>query len=100
MNLFTEYNLIFRGGGLFLLDDPVLEFKRIGDASLAGDIAPLPDGNGAVEGQDFNVYSQLWKTTTLSPAGIESRHSACGSPDGIIDLLDLARFAENWLNGM
>jgi hypothetical protein len=101
MNLFTQYNLIFKGGGLFLLDDPVLEFKRIGDASLAGDIAPLPDGDGAVDAQDFNVYSQLWKTTTQSPNWNPKADIApAGSPDGIIDLLDLARFAENWLNGV
>jgi hypothetical protein len=100
MNLFTQYNLIFRGGGLFLQDDPVLEFKRIGDSSLAGDIAPLPDGDGAVDAQDLNAFSQLWKATTLSPAWNPKADIApAGSPDGIIDLLDLARFAENWLNG-
>ncbi len=100
MNLFTQYNLILRGGGLFLQDDPVLEFKRIGDASLAGDIAPLPDGDGAVDAQDFNAYGQLWKTTTQSPGWIPKADIApAGSPDGIIDLQDLVRFAENWLSG-
>jgi hypothetical protein len=101
MNLFTEYNLIFRGGGLFLQDDPLLEFKRIGDGALAGDITPLPDGDGVVDQQDFNAYGRLWKTTTLSPAWDPKADIApIGSPDGIIDLLDLARFAENWLNGL
>jgi hypothetical protein len=100
MNLFTQYNLIFRGGGLFLQDDPVLEFKRIGDSSLAGDIAPLPDGDGAVDAQDLNAFSQLWKATILSPGWNPKADIApAGSPDGIIDLLDLVRFAENWLNG-
>jgi hypothetical protein len=101
MNLFTEYNLIFKGGGLFLQDDPVLEFKRINDSSLAGDIAPLPDGDGVVDAQDFNAYSRLWKTTPQSPNWNPKADIApAGSPDGIIDLLDLARFAENWLNGL
>lgn len=101
MNLFTEYNLILRGGGLFLQDDPMLEFKRIFSSSLAGDIAPLPDGDGAIDAQDLNTYGQLWKTTALSPAWNPRADIApAGTPDGIIDLLDLALFAENWLHGI
>lgn len=37
MNLFTEFNLIVRGGGLFLEGDPSLELQRItSDGDLAG----------------------------------------------------------------
>ena len=33
MNLFLEFNLIVRGGGLFLADDPTLELQRIGSTA-------------------------------------------------------------------
>jgi hypothetical protein len=100
MNLFTEYNLILHGGGLFLQEDPVLEFKRIGQASLAGDIAPPPDGDGKIDTLDFNAYSRLWLTNTLSPDWNPAADIApAGSPDGVINLDDLLRLAENWLNG-
>jgi hypothetical protein len=99
MNLFTEYNLILRGGGLFLQDDPMLEFQRI-TPPVAGDIAPPPSGDKKVDMLDLNVYSQLWMTTTQSANWNPKADIApIGSPDGVIDLLDLARLAENWLNG-
>ena len=99
-NLFTEYNLILRGGGLFLQEDPVLEFRRIGQASLAGDIAPPPDGDGKIDTLDFNAYSRLWLTTTQSPDwNLAADIAPAGSPDGIINIADLLRLAENWLNG-
>jgi hypothetical protein len=100
MNLFTEYNLILRGGGLFLQEDPVLEFKRIGQASLAGDIAPPPDGDGKIDAQDFNAYSQLWMTTAQSPDWNPAADIAPqDNPDGIINIADLLRLAQNWLAG-
>jgi len=99
MNLFTEYNLILRGGGLFLENDPVLEFQRIGPP-IAGDIAPPPSGDNKVDMQDLNAYSQLWKTRTQSPGWNPKADIAPPeNPDGVIDLQDLLRLAENWLAG-
>jgi hypothetical protein len=94
MNLFLEYNLIFRGGGIFLEDDPLLEFQQI-TSSPIGDIAP-PSGDGIVNLSDYSVFSKAWLAVTTD---------ANWNPDadmvvnGVIDLPDLAVLAENWLAG-
>jgi len=99
MNLFTEYNLILRGGGLFLQDDPVLEFQRV-VPPIAGDIAPPPSGDKKVDMLDLNAYSLLWMTTTMSANWNPKADIAPpGSPDGIINIQDLLQLAQNWLAG-
>jgi hypothetical protein len=93
MNLFVEYNFVLKGGGLFLTDDPVLEFQRIGEAcdNLVGDIAPA-GGDCNVNSLDlFELVNQWLETSgTANIAPLES-------PDNIINLLDFAVIAENWL---
>jgi hypothetical protein len=96
MNLFTEFNLVFHGGGLIGQDPPYLEFERI-PARLIGDIAP-PEGDGAVNLMDIMALAQAWLATPASPnwnskADLAPRFT----PDSIINFLDFAVMAENWL---
>jgi predicted aspartyl protease len=94
MNLFTEYNLIFRGGGVFLQEDPALEFQRIGEAMI-GDIAP-PSGDGVVDLLDFAVFSKAW---LASDTDANWNLAADFIASGLIDLPDLVVLANNWLSG-
>ena len=97
MNLFVEFNLVLRGGGLFLQDPPSLEFERI-PAQLTADIAP-EGGDGIVDFLDFAVLAKAWLTTATSPSwNPEADLAPPLSPDGIVNLLDLVVFAEYWLN--
>ncbi|MBN2512141.1 MAG: retroviral-like aspartic protease family protein [Sedimentisphaerales bacterium] len=99
MNLFTQYNIVIRGGGLFLQDDPVLEFERI-TAPLAGDIAPAPDGDGIVDMQDLGAYSSVWMTTSQSANwNGDADIAPAGQPDNTVDIQDLNQLADNWLTG-
>lgn len=93
MNLFVEHNLILRGGGFFLDDDPVLEFERISPEPLTGDIAPS-GGDGWVDYQDFSVFSTAWLTTT---GDAHWNPNADLIPNGTIGLPDLQALADNWL---
>lgn len=92
MNLFTEYNLILRGGGLFLGEDPSLEFQRIAPA-LPGDLAPDPR-DGRVDLQDFDAFGAAWLSQT-GQAGWNADADLAAS--GRIDLADLAILTEHWL---
>ena len=96
MNLFTEFNLVLRGGGLFGQGPPSLEFERI-PARLTADIAP-DEGDGAVDFLDFVVLAEAWLARPTSPnwnpkANLAPRYT----PDSIIDFLDFAELAEYWL---
>jgi len=97
MNLFTEFNLVLRGGGLFGQDPPSLEFERI-PYRLIADIAP-EEGDGVVDTLDFITLAEAWLATPASPnwnskADLAPRFT----PDSIIDFLDFAVLAENWLD--
>jgi hypothetical protein len=97
MNLFTEFNLILRGGGLFDQDPPSLEFERI-PPPLNVDIAP-EEGDGVVDILDFAALAEAWLATPSSPnwnpkADLAPRFT----PDGIIDFLDFAILAEYWFD--
>jgi len=96
MNLFTQYNLILRGGGFMLQDDPVLEFELI-SSSITGDIAPPPDGDGKVDILDLALLSKLWLATPSSPDWIQKADVV---PDGVINIYDLLIFAEHWLTSL
>jgi hypothetical protein len=97
MNLFTGFNLVLRGGGLFLEDDPVLEFEYIGNRIVA-DIWP-ESRDGVVDFRDFAVLSEAWLTNSESSNWNPKADMApLSSPDGSIDFVDLAVFAEYWLN--
>ncbi len=96
MNLFTEFNLVLRGGGLFGQDPPSLEFERI-PAHLTGDIAP-GTGDGMINFLDLAAIAEAWLATpTSSNWNIKANLAPRFSPDSIIDFLDFAVFAENWL---
>jgi predicted aspartyl protease len=96
MNLFVNFNLVLRGGGLFLEDDPVLEFEVI-SSIVSADIAPIP-GDGVVDYQDLSVLADTWlsssDTTTWDP---QADIAPPLRPDGVIDFLDYAVLAEHWL---
>ena len=100
MNLFTEYNLIFRGGGIFLEDDPRLEFERISTGPVTGDIAPeIRDGK--VDLVDYSVFSAAWLATDIDGNwNADADFVPSGSSESIIDLQDLSVFADNWLTGV
>ena len=93
MNLFTEYNLILRGGGFFLNSDPVLEFQRIAPP-MTGDIAPDPR-DGRVNLIDFAAFSAAW----MSSEG-EGNWNADADfvTNGQITLDDLVIFCAHWMD--
>ena len=95
MNLFTRFNLVLRGGGLFLQDDPSLEFEAIGDI-VAGDIAPQ-GGDGIVNFLDFAALSDAWLATPVSANWNPDADIAPVRPDEVINILDLEVFADQWL---
>jgi hypothetical protein len=100
MNLFTQYNLIIRGGGFFLEDEPRLEFQRIQTGPVTGDIAPDPV-DGKVNMVDFSVFSQTWMATdTDGNWNPDADFVPTGTSENIIDIEDLSVFAENWLSGV
>ena len=99
MNLFNEYNMVLRGGGMFLQDDPSLELELITSppAVIAGDIAPDPV-DGVVDALDMQVFMQAW----LTSSGDANFNYLCdiapeSISDGKVDLQDLALIAANWL---
>lgn len=94
MNLFTEYNLILRGGGIFLEDDPMLEFERI-QTPLTGDIAPS-SGDGIVNYLDFSVFSAAWLSASGGP---NWNPDADFVSDDTVAFADLLVLADNWLAG-
>lgn len=97
MNLFTEFNLVLSGGGLFGQAPPSLEFERI-PARLTADIAP-EEGDGVVDFLDFIALAETWlarptSSNWNSKANLAPRYT----PDSIIDFLDFAELAEYWLD--
>jgi hypothetical protein len=97
MNLFTEFNLVLHGGGLFGQDPPSLKFERI-PARLIGDIAP--DGSdGIVDFRDLAALFDAWLATpTSSNWSTKANLAPRFSPDSIIDFQDFAVLAEYWHN--
>lgn len=97
MNLFTEFNLVLHGGGLFGQDPPSLDFERI-PARLIADIAPQ-GGDGIVDFLDIATFGEAWLATPTSPNWNPNANLAPRfTPDGIIDFLDFAILAEYWLD--
>jgi len=96
MNLFTEFNLVLRGGGLIGQDPPSLEFERI-PARLIADIAP-EEGDGVINMLDFMTLAEAWLATPASPNWNPKANLApLYTPDSIIDFLDFAVLTEHWL---
>ena len=100
MNLFTEYNLIFRGGGIFLEEDPRMEFEKISTGPVAGDIGPeIRDGQ--VDLVDYSVFSQTWMATDIDGNwNADADFVPTGTSEGVINIEDLSMFAEYWLTGV
>jgi hypothetical protein len=96
MNLFVNFTLVLRGGGLSGQDPPSLEFELITEHLIA-DIAP-DGGDGIVDYLDFEAFANAWHSTTTSPNWNPAADLAPPlNPDGIIDTLDLSIFFDNWL---
>ncbi len=95
MNLFVDFNLILRSGGMFLQGDPTLEFELI-ETPIIGDIAPEA-GDGVVDFNDLAAFVAAWLTNSGSPNWNLKADMAPEPPDGIVDFLDLAVFAKHWL---
>ena len=96
MNLFNDLNFVFRGGGLFLQDDPSVEFKII----VIGDIAPV-GGDGKVDYLDLAELAAHW----LQISSSQGWNPACdlaprGNPDGVVNFLDFSVMAEHWFDGV
>ena len=95
MNLFVQFNLVLRGGGLLGQDPPSLEFEPI-PARLAADIAP-EYGDGVVDSLDLATLVEAWLSTPASSNWNPRADMAPPeAPDGRIDFLDLAVFSESW----
>ena len=91
MNLFVDLNFVLRGGGLFLQDDPSVEYEPI--SRLAGDIAP-GIGDGVVDMLDLVAFAEAWLADPLSPSW-NGRADMVG--DAIINFRDFAILAQNWM---
>jgi predicted aspartyl protease len=88
MNLFTDLNFTLRGGGMFLQDDPAIEYETI--SRLAGDI----NGDGIVDWLDIGAFAEAWLAT---PSSSNWNSRANMVSDGIINFHDFAVLAQNWL---
>jgi len=98
MNLFVDFNLVLRGGGLQGQDPPSLEYEII-PSVLTGDIAPA-GGDGVVDVLDLEALADAWGSTADSPNWNPAADIAPQPvPDGIVNYLDLAAMMENWLKG-
>ncbi|MHC4117815.1 MAG: aspartyl protease family protein [Planctomycetota bacterium] len=97
MNLFVDFNMVLRGGGLFGQDPPSLAYEFIA-APLVGDIGP-EGGDGVVDFHDFAALASAWLATPAS-ANWNPRADLAPpeSPDGIVDIKDLIALAEHWLD--
>jgi len=92
MNLFVDLNFLLRGGGLFLQDDPTIEYIPI----IIGDIAP-GGGDGVVDSLDLGEFASHWLETSISPNwNPECDMAPQPTPDEKADFLDFAVLAEHW----
>ncbi len=87
MNLFTDINFTLRGGGIFLLDDPAIEYEPI--LGLPGDI----NGDGIIDWLDIDAFADSWLAATGDP---NFNWRANLAADGIINFFDFAVFMQNW----
>jgi len=97
MNLFVELNFVLRGGGMFLQDDPTLEFGPI-PYHIIADIFPR-GGDGVVDFLDLAVFVKAW-LATKEPRS-DNWNPKCdmapiSNPDGKVDFRDFAVLAEYW----
>lgn len=91
MNLFTEYNFVFNGGGMDLHTPPYIEFDLI-PYHIIADIAPA-GGDGVVDFLDLAEFAKAWLATPMSQ-NWNSKADMVG--DARIDFLDFSVLAEYW----
>jgi predicted aspartyl protease len=94
MNLFVDFNFVFRGGGLPDYGGHIIEFEFI-PGLIIGDIAPQAR-DGAVDYLDLAAFVEAWLAVPLSP-NWNSRADLVS--DAKINFLDFAVLAEHWLEG-
>jgi hypothetical protein len=94
-NLFVDFNLVFRGGGLPGQGQPRLEFEPI-LPRIVGDIAPGA-GDGVVNSLDLAALAEAWLTNSESFNWNPRADIAPPRPDGMVNLFDLAALADHWL---
>jgi len=95
MNLFVDFNLVLRGGGMFLDKEPVLYFEPV--TNIIADIAP-GDGDDKVDYLDLSAFAQAWLADSQSTNwNIRADIAPESNPDGIINFLDFAVFAQHWV---
>ncbi len=90
MNLFSDLNFVLRGGGLFLQDDPSIDYEPID--RLRGDIAP-PPGDGVVDILDLAALADAW---LANPSSQNWNSRADIISDAIINFYDFAAMVQNW----
>jgi len=95
MNLFTEFNLVLRSGGLPDQGGHRLEFEPI-PYRIVADIAP-EGGDGSVDYLDLTAFADAWLATPQSQNWNARADLAPPTPDELINFLDFAILAEHWL---
>ena len=101
MNLFINFNLVLKGGGMFLQDDPTLSFEPV-PYKIIADIAPL-GGDGIVDFLDMAECIDAWLAIESPPsANWKPNCDMAPSPpqQGIINFLDFAVLAIHWLESI
>ncbi|MHC4692488.1 MAG: aspartyl protease family protein [Planctomycetota bacterium] len=92
MNLFLEFNLVFRGGGLPDYGGHTLEFEPI-DYRAVCDIAP-GDGDGKINNLDLAAFVKAWLATPNSSNWNPRADLSPAVRDGRVDFNDFAVLAE------
>ncbi len=97
MNLFNEFNMVLRGGGLFLTDDPSLELERFTSPPMTGDIAPETLDN-KVNSLDAGAMAAAWLAKP-SDDNWNPRADIAPTPynDQVVNYLDFKVLAHYWL---
>jgi len=99
MNLMINFNFALHGGGMAGQDPPRVEFEWIA-ARPTADIAP-PAGDGKVDALDLAALADAWLATPTSPNwNPQADLAPQPQPDQIINMLDFAELARQWLQGV
>jgi len=97
MNLFTDLNFVFHGGGLFGQADPAVEFGPI-PYHIVADVYPRA-GDGVVDNLDLAAFADAWLAIFEPPTvnwNYKCDMAPQANPDGIINFGDFAVFAAHW----
>ena len=93
-NLLNNYNMVLRGGGMMLQNDPYIEFEPRQTPFILGDIAPLDAPDGQIDEQDFLMLASYWLMEPTDPLWNQDIDIAPWPvPDDIINLEDFAALA-------